>query len=663
MEDYLDGQQRIEVQRERDPLSVAKRIISFISKHDMSEVDWDDYSVVSARREIGRPYSWCHIKDCCIDAPFVSDNGLRYTTNITNKRILNEEYTKLDNKEKTLWIKFLKDNGAFWRISVKRIDRYTSYATGFDFDYEIYNLKEFLELKELTLSRYIWETLSTEDGWSINFERKGRKLNRNYPAHYDTSSVLSILQTTKWVPDRDGVYCTPRAVSESTIHSDFVIDWRNGFLKAVGFGEEAKRIEEAKRAEQEREYLEQEQQKEAARSLGFESADEVISAKEDSKKIQRLRDLGYDPDELISEGEKRKKEKDRKSIDDMMNSREDEPFVEGQTSGYDTAAVVSNPERRRGKLEEELDEDPPETKKKVSVRKVAQSNKEEKQFLYNQYGGECQVCSKKIVKKDGSFYFEAINLMDTSVLEERFLVGLKVGWNSLCLCPNCAAEYKYGAVSLYDFRDKVKDITIDRSIDDYILFSIRMQGEERQLRYSPVHLFNLQTALNKFSNPDAIDEITDDADDIKTTGLTSPTTIKRIVKGDNCPNCGKKNSHPDNIVVTDKTGRSSTIRAVQCDCGAVYLTKKLYADLQNSKNFMIVTVDENDHVIKESSYQVTRKKPSAVLMKGNKYIVVKPENAKTSKPSRCEKCGMLAPIFHDDMCWECYSERQQSRYE
>ena len=158
----------------------------------------------------------------------------------------------------------------------------------------------------------------------------------------------------------------------------------------------------------------------------------------------------------------------------MLSDRQDEKFNAARSSSYDPAAIVQNPERSKKKAEEDLDEEPADRKKKVTVQKETKPNKEEKQFLYNQYSGKCQVCSKRIIKKDGSYYFEAINLMNTSVLEEKYLAGLSLGWNSLCMCPNCAAEYQHGAVSLYDFKDKVLDLTIDKNVDG--IFNIVSAG-------------------------------------------------------------------------------------------------------------------------------------------------------------------------------------------
>ena len=71
------------------------------------------------------------------------------------------------------------------------------------------------------------------------------------------------------------------------------------------------------------------------------------------------------------------------------------------------------------------------------------SNKEESVFLEQEYDGHCQICLKQIRKYNGEHYFEAINIIKFSKLPERLANSGKYGWNSLCLCPNCAAEYNY----------------------------------------------------------------------------------------------------------------------------------------------------------------------------------------------------------------------------
>ena len=90
-----------------------------------------------------------------------------------------------------------------------------------------------------------------------------------------------------------------------------------------------------------------------------------------------------------------------------------------------------------------------------------------------------------------------INILDTSQMRNNELKGLSIGWNSLCLCPNHAAEYMYGAISLYNFVEWVLNINIQEGIDDYYTYEIKLQGKKKTIKFTPKHLLAIQVALKK----------------------------------------------------------------------------------------------------------------------------------------------------------------------
>lgn len=663
MKSFLAGMQNLESQRNANPLEIARKILVFIKEHKNNEINWNEYRIVYAKHGERYTPGYQRISDCCLDKPLIAETGLNTAISVHKKRIVDEIYNELDKSEKQAWIDFLKKNGVLWEIKVKYVSSSTGYVTGSNEDYEITYIRQYLNLHSISLARYIWKSLSSEGGWYSTYNRKYYKLNKNYSAKIDDSSVLSALKNIKWVPDKNGIFRLPKDVSRETIDTSFVIDESNGFLSAICFGANAKKREEEEKARREKEFLEQEQQKEAAKRLGFESTEDVLASKEDARKVAELRKLGINIEDIISAEKKKRKEKEHKNIDEMMSSRKDEPFKEGQTFDYDYAAVVKNPERRKVKLEEDLSEKPEEAKNKVVVRKDTKPNKEEKQFLYNQYSGKCQVCSKIIVKRDGSYYFEAINLMDTSVLEEKYLSGLNIGWNSLCLCPNCAAEYKHGAVSLYDMQEKIQKLTIDRTVDDFIEFPIRMQGEERKLRYSPVHLFSLQTALDHFQNISNGKEKDDfeEKDKLKSDQKAKATEIKRIESGDRCPTCGTQNTHSSTIIAIDTAGDTYKITGIICQCGTRYLTRKLYGKIPNPERLNIVKVDSPNSQSESKQKIKTVVSTNKVASKmGNSHVAEK----KASEPARkCWKCGTSGTVLGSSFCWNCYKDEMQSMYD
>ena len=83
-------------------------------------------------------------------------------------------------------------------------------------------------------------------------------------------------------------------------------------------------------------------------------------------------------------------------------------------------------------------------------------------------------------------------------MEEEYLTGLTAGWTTLCLCPNCAAELKYGDVSLGNFSEWVKTREINLNYRDMYEYEIQMQGDKRILHYTPRHLLSLKSALDLF---------------------------------------------------------------------------------------------------------------------------------------------------------------------
>jgi hypothetical protein len=128
------------------------------------------------------------------------------------------------------------------------------------------------------------------------------------------------------------------------------------------------------------------------------------------------------------------------------------------------------------------------------------SNAEERQFLEQEYDGHCQICLKKIVKYNGDNYFEAINVIKYSKLPERLANSSKYGWNSLCLCPNCAAEYNYASKKISSMYDQIMSLDVEPGSDETVDIDIEMPvGKRRRIRYSPRHFMALKEAMKLFA--------------------------------------------------------------------------------------------------------------------------------------------------------------------
>lgn len=128
------------------------------------------------------------------------------------------------------------------------------------------------------------------------------------------------------------------------------------------------------------------------------------------------------------------------------------------------------------------------------------SNEEERQFLLAEYGGACQICGKQIIKHNGDEYFEAINIIKFSELKANLANSSRLGWNSLCLCPNCAAEYNYCSKKISSIYDRVMQTSVEADSDVPIGIQIELpEGKNRTINYSPRHFIALKEAFKIFT--------------------------------------------------------------------------------------------------------------------------------------------------------------------
>ncbi len=203
--------------------------------------------------------------------------------------------------------------------------------------------------------------------------------------------------------------------------------------------------------------------------------------------------------------EKRRLEKRNKSPEQLLEEQAVRKASNSSQPGIlddDTPEAVSNPERRREKLEKEFEQsldfftNVAQTKLKFTYQDEV--TPEEKKFLEMQYHGICQICHTRIQKVDGTPHFHAINVLKTSNLSQEYRDSLNLGWNSLCLCPNCAAKYQYGEKDLTQFSKQVREKSVIAKDESYLHIRIALQGEEVEIRYTPKHFLALKTAFEVF---------------------------------------------------------------------------------------------------------------------------------------------------------------------
>lgn len=521
LEEYINNQEKnvflrkIDgISREDDPLEIARAVLNFVEKYGIAEVDLKSKRIVCTNRfsdadELDPLYASAN--ECYLDCPYVDETGFRFAEDIHRKKGISEIYSELDEGELTSWIELIIQLGCYYSIEVKFQQYETEYKSGYHLDYIVPYLEQYLRKKNAALSRYVWRFFTREGVWKQNYSISKKRINQRKSEQKLNSSLLQCMKYSYWIMDKSGNFFRPEQISSDTIADDWEkVSDDNAFLKAIGFGAEQKREAEKLRIQNELEKQKQESQQDAAELLGFSDAEEVEQAKEAARLLDEIRKLGFDPDKYI---ESNNKEYEKKlTLDEQMQQLSQNDFVAEEIIDDGEVYRVANPERRREKIINEIaDEKAP--LRKMAVIKRPEANSAEKHFVGNEYSGRCQICNKIIFKRDGKRYFVAINLFDTGRLSEEYLQGLSTGWNTLCFCPNCAAEYKYGAVSMLDFFDKVKQTEIDKSYSDFYEFEIKLQGETRILRYTPRHLLSLKTALELYERNKDSEQAEENEDD------------------------------------------------------------------------------------------------------------------------------------------------------
>ena len=235
------------------------------------------------------------------------------------------------------------------------------------------------------------------------------------------------------------------------------------------------------------------------------------------KELQSLLSDYSDENELLDDLKHLKEErKKKKSISEsLQNLNRESSDYESDDDKLRRPSPVSNVERRTEVLEGELAEklakaDGNSQRIKVVYRTIEYEsdtdnadNEKEKAFLWKEYGGKCQICSEQIAISRGShkypYYFVARKLLQNKILDSAYQQTTAVdGWNSLSLCPNCAAKIRYAQLNIDTVEEQIESIAIDGGVSKPYKIRIIMDNKEEVITYTPKHILALKTALAFF---------------------------------------------------------------------------------------------------------------------------------------------------------------------
>ena len=424
-----------------------------------------------------------------------TDDGINHICKLIKKDPLAPNYYNHYNSEELqLFVGFLKDIGVTHKLTFihcdakrnpqfrdkLRSDRPVRNET--NHDWTIPNIESILNLQNISVSQLVWDAIISYPISYYSNDIRYAKYSPNGSAAVKTcpSTLIYFLKHYDWIPDRSGNFHKPRDITKDELSKRFPYDDRNGLLSAIefGLGSSIKTNEITK----------------AIEKLGVEAGSveaQIIDAITQNKcseslltdVLRTLRKVDPDNQDMLSPVDA------FGSASIAQSGQVDESTCE--SSGIPDKA------RRQKKLEEEFEQGLINRKEINRVLNYSFNNAtmDEKREMYHQYKGKCQICNKVIVKHNSKPHFQAINIIDTKILDRKFISTLSIGWNTLCLCPYCAAEYRYCSKDISTLPDQIKFVDIPEKSGKHIELTFIMCGEERRIKFTPKHLLSLQIAL------------------------------------------------------------------------------------------------------------------------------------------------------------------------
>ena len=351
--------------------------------------------------------------------------------------------------------------------SGERYNRLEQTYTIDEFDWE--KLKEIKEKNLVEEALMLWQLVKNCNDEDLLYTKY--KANNSRPLQKLESTLVYYLKRTAWVPTRSGEYKCPYELTNEDLLDEFVYDTPSVLLNAIF-------VKPNDRAEQ-------------LKNSGVTDENALFLAECDRDELADAR--------AYIEKKREAKHKRRKTLEELAATSDREQVPEEDDDGFGVFREPRNLNKRRIKLKKEFDdrEQPATTIKRL--RFVLETpNSGEKEFVRNEYHAHCQICGNEgILTAKGKRYFEAINIFNTGELMESQQIKLDLGWNTLALCPNCAARFKYSQLTISGLIQRVEEIDVNAAQSAFFEIPIGLEGKTATIRFTPKHLLALQVALNK----------------------------------------------------------------------------------------------------------------------------------------------------------------------
>jgi len=394
--------------------------------------------------------SWCYPDSIVLDSPFAF-TGLNVLTSIdkTLKSLDKKYLNALSDKELFLFLKLLTETGSVNKLELREADVHKNsnflvhlYSTvkrrnERGKDWTIKYLDILLKKIDLDISILIWKTMCNIDKFAL---KATYSPNQSMEYKYTDSQLVYILKNHVWIPQINGKFYLPSEADPSLLPSDFVYDDRNGWLKAIGFGDNIRKNQE--------EYLQADTLIQERVGYDLSTLEELSHAGITSQDLQLF--LHQRQSEKLKTEEANKTKTLLESLKTDTGKGSSSPFVEksGNTIGIqitDTEKYISKSIEKRSENSNQF------SKFTYNIKKQSPEKIESiRNFLYQEYEGHCQICGDTF-EYNNKNYFEITSL---NTGKER---DINVEGNTLCLCPKHRKIFEFKLREL-TFLEELKDL-------------------------------------------------------------------------------------------------------------------------------------------------------------------------------------------------------------
>lgn len=433
-----------------DHLNHIDTFLDYFKNSNNASIFENKHFIACTSTEDGKNY-WGEPSDIVMDAPYLTTGLEVIAQYVIDKRYMQ----KLSDSNLKDFITFCKAIGIVYKLKIIQTSVYfnpewpygrlrssgKNVGTSTNIDWTIEDLNDLIENQNTKITLLIWDTIRLANPMVL--EARHQK-NRSAKLATSSSQLVHSLRNSQWISDKNGIFHKPSDISKDDLPKEFLYDDRNGWLTAIGFGENIRKNQQ--------EYREKEKiAKEITGGHDFEDIEalrgvppEVLKAflAQQKSKNNPKNSIEKKPLDVIGAIQKHTKNINH-------NNAEIDPTIVKNNEVYlDTLRKQHNHTIQKSKI----------AKQKNYSTKIKSGGDDTGIFLQNQYKGHCQICGFTFTKTDGRNYFELLDWGAEKITKIRSNLILPA--SSLCVCPNCHSSVKLGDFQP-DFLEKLDSTNLN----------------------------------------------------------------------------------------------------------------------------------------------------------------------------------------------------------